>query len=212
MLTYSGTSAELPNRRSWTRQWDLQWLTKSRYLRRYAFRLIRTTQDYKISMYLASRLYRTFHIFRTRLPSRTLGYPRSTFAIIGSSISSQATRTMSFSAAPSVQKTEEEWRAILNPEQFRILRQKGTERAGSGEYEHHKDDGTQCHHRCRLHWRILTLFSGVYHCAGKYLYVALIWLILTVFSRLQRPTLQINHQILEWLWMACVLWRYSRRC
>lgn len=30
-------------------------------------------------------------------------------------------------AADSVQKTEEEWRAILSPEQFRILRQKGTE-------------------------------------------------------------------------------------
>lgn len=31
-------------------------------------------------------------------------------------------------AAPgSAQKSEEEWRAILSPEQFRILRQKGTE-------------------------------------------------------------------------------------
>jgi peptide-methionine (R)-S-oxide reductase len=31
-------------------------------------------------------------------------------------------------AAPgSVQKSEEEWRVVLSPEQFRILRQKGTE-------------------------------------------------------------------------------------
>lgn len=29
-------------------------------------------------------------------------------------------------------KSEEEWRAILSPEQFRILRQKGTEMAGTG--------------------------------------------------------------------------------
>lgn len=46
---------------------------------------------------------------------------------------------------PKVQKSEEEWRAVLNKEQFRILREKGTERAGTGEYEHHKDDGADSH-------------------------------------------------------------------
>lgn len=35
----------------------------------------------------------------------------------------------------SVQKSEEEWRAQLSPEQFRILRKKGTEMAGTGEYD-----------------------------------------------------------------------------
>ena len=43
---------------------------------------------------------------------------------------------------PKVQKSEDEWRAVLNREQFRILREKGTEAAGTGEYENHKDDGT----------------------------------------------------------------------
>lgn len=47
----------------------------------------------------------------------------------------------------STRKSEKEWRAILSPEQFRILRQKGTERAGTGKYNKHYE-------------------PGVYHCAG----------------------------------------------
>ncbi|GLT85925.1 hypothetical protein SLE2022_040950 [Rubroshorea leprosula] len=50
-------------------------------------------------------------------------------------------------APGSVQKSEEEWRAILSPEQFQILRQKGTEYPGTGEYD--KFFG-----------------EGVYECAG----------------------------------------------
>ncbi|CAK9202495.1 unnamed protein product [Sphagnum jensenii] len=40
-----------------------------------------------------------------------------------------------------VQKSEEEWRTVLNPEQFRILREKGTEWAGTGQYNKHYDEG-----------------------------------------------------------------------
>ncbi|XP_015956169.1 peptide methionine sulfoxide reductase B5 [Arachis duranensis] len=54
---------------------------------------------------------------------------------------------MASHAPGSVQKSEEEWRAILSPEQFRILRQKGTEYPGTGEYD--KFFG-----------------EGVYNCAG----------------------------------------------
>jgi peptide-methionine (R)-S-oxide reductase len=46
-----------------------------------------------------------------------------------------------------VQKTEEQWRAELHPEQYRVLRQKGTEAPFSGEYDH-------------------TFEPGAYHCAG----------------------------------------------
>ncbi|HLK99594.1 MAG TPA: peptide-methionine (R)-S-oxide reductase MsrB [Myxococcaceae bacterium] len=46
-----------------------------------------------------------------------------------------------------VSKSQAEWKKQLTPEQFHILREKGTERAFSGKYHATKD-------------------AGVYHCAG----------------------------------------------
>ncbi|EES18201.1 hypothetical protein BDA96_09G138700 [Sorghum bicolor] len=40
-----------------------------------------------------------------------------------------------------VQKSEEEWQAILTPEQFNILRRKGTEYPGTGEYDKFFEEG-----------------------------------------------------------------------
>jgi peptide-methionine (R)-S-oxide reductase len=44
-----------------------------------------------------------------------------------------------------VKKTEEEWRRELTPEQYRVLREKGTERAFTGEYHDEKAPGA---YRC----------------------------------------------------------------
>jgi peptide-methionine (R)-S-oxide reductase len=46
-----------------------------------------------------------------------------------------------------IEKSDSEWRAELSPEQYRVLRQKGTEAPFSGEYDHVFEPGT-------------------YHCAG----------------------------------------------
>lgn len=79
-------------------------------------------------MYRLPRLYR--QAIRLRPPITFI----TTGSILSNNMSSNA-------PVPPVQKTEEEWRAVLSKEQFRVLRQKGTERAGTGEYEHTKDDG-----------------------------------------------------------------------
>ncbi|KAJ5093431.1 hypothetical protein N7456_009292 [Penicillium angulare] len=65
-------------------------------------------------------------------------------AFFSSNKPDEQTENMSFPD----QRSDDQWRAVLNPEQFRILREKGTERAGTGEYDSHYPS------------------TGVYNCAG----------------------------------------------
>ena len=48
--------------------------------------------------------------------------------------------------AKRVEKSEHEWREELSDQEYRILREKGTERAFTGEYDQEKRDGM---YRCR---------------------------------------------------------------
>ncbi len=46
---------------------------------------------------------------------------------------------------PKIKKSDAEWRAELTPQQYHVLREKGTERAFTGEYDHTFEPGT---YRC----------------------------------------------------------------
>ncbi len=58
--------------------------------------------------------------------------------------------TSPIAMADTVQKTDEEWKKILTPEQYRVLREKGTERPFSGEYETNFSPGTYVCAACGL--------------------------------------------------------------
>lgn len=61
---------------------------------------------------------------------------------------SQATKTKNMSEK--VIKTDAEWKQLLTPEQYRILREKGTDRPGDGGYTSHFEKGTYHCSACDL--------------------------------------------------------------
>ena len=49
-----------------------------------------------------------------------------------------------------IHKTDEEWRKLLTPEQYKVLRKQGTEPAWTGKYNNHKEKGVYVCAACGL--------------------------------------------------------------
>lgn len=71
----------------------------------------------------------------------------SAFQACGQKSSTKAEEQNAKGSEFRVVRSEEDWKATLSPEQYEILRNKGTEYPGTGQYYRHKEKGT-------------------YHCAG----------------------------------------------
>ncbi|KAM5377278.1 hypothetical protein ACJZ2D_005097 [Fusarium nematophilum] len=107
----------------------------------------------RFSPFLSTLIYSFSNLTRVRstapshlaalrpIPLRSMSGIPFLSALFGSSSKSS---TMSYPD----QRTNDEWRAVLNKEQFRILREKGTEPPGSGKFDKHYPE------------------EGVYSCAG----------------------------------------------
>ncbi|KAF7950376.1 hypothetical protein EAE96_007663 [Botrytis aclada] len=104
--------------------------------------LVRTF--YTISNYTLSRLPATQYKALQPITRGTVLRSMPTIPFLSSFFGTSSSQQMSYP----VQRTDEEWQAVLSREQFRVLRKQGTEAPYVGKYDKHMPD------------------SGVYTCAG----------------------------------------------
>ncbi|KAK4461841.1 Mss4-like protein [Cladorrhinum samala] len=106
---------------------------------------------FRIFQTLSNFTARRATTFTPKTPSSPLALKASmpTIPFFGSFFGSSASNNMASSQTSYPdQRSNDEWRAVLSKEQFRILREKGTEPPGSGAYDKHHPS------------------NGVYTCAG----------------------------------------------
>ena len=70
-----------------------------------------------------------------------LASPMALFAQFNKQDSQKVNHPEASKQPPKVQKSEEEWKKTLTPEQYQILREKGTERPYTGKFNDHKEEG-----------------------------------------------------------------------
>ncbi len=76
------------------------------------------------------------------MPMKNLYVCLLAFCLVGSACGQSPKQNSSKTKMKAeIQKTEEEWKKTLSPEEYRVLRQKGTERAFTGKFYQHKEKG-----------------------------------------------------------------------
>ena len=76
------------------------------------------------------------------MPMKNLYVCLLAFCLVGSACGQSSKQNSSKTKMKAeIQKTEEEWKKTLSPEEYRVLRQKGTERAFTGKFYQHKEKG-----------------------------------------------------------------------
>ncbi|KAJ4392979.1 Peptide methionine sulfoxide reductase B5 [Gnomoniopsis smithogilvyi] len=102
---------------------------------------------YTLSSFTRTRAAQQNPLLRSSFQHTTALRSMPSIPLLGSLFSTKAADASKMTSYPD-KRSDDEWRAVLNKEQFRILREKGTEAPGTGKFDKHYPS------------------EGVYTCAG----------------------------------------------